>query len=310
MKRLTVCSLLGWVALFPVLLLTACEHKDLCYMHPHFTTVRVTFDWKAIDDRDRPDGMRVVFYPRQGGETWVFDFPGGKGGTVEIPEGDYDVASFNYDTEMISWRNEGDYATFMADTREAEAPDKTPVCVTPDYLCGDHLDGIHLKDLRPGTETVVPVFPERMVCRYTYEVNGIRNLGQVADLRAGLSGMSGALWMATDRLPENLSESLLFGGAVSGGQIKGGFYTFGCCRKAGERHVFKLYVKSRAGRMYMLEKDVTDQVNRVPVVGHVGDVHLVIDFDYEIPDKPVGGDDSGFEVDADEWIDVNEDIFI
>ena len=33
--------------------------------------------------------------------------------------------------------------------------------------------------------------------------------------------------------------------------------------------------------------------------------------DYEIPEEPIGGeDDSGFEVDVDEWIDVNEDIFI
>ncbi|KAA3879605.1 DUF5119 domain-containing protein, partial [Bacteroides xylanisolvens] len=24
--------------------LTACEHKDLCYDHPHFATVRVIFD--------------------------------------------------------------------------------------------------------------------------------------------------------------------------------------------------------------------------------------------------------------------------
>ena len=50
-----------------------------------------------------------------------------------------------------------------------------------------------------------------------------------ADIRAGLSGMSGALWMSTDKLPDNLSESLLFGGAVLDRQIKGGFYTFGRC---------------------------------------------------------------------------------
>ena len=25
--------------------LTACEHKDLCYDHPHFAKVRVVFDW-------------------------------------------------------------------------------------------------------------------------------------------------------------------------------------------------------------------------------------------------------------------------
>ena len=311
MKRNAMLFLLKWVVLIPVFLLSSCEHKELCYMYPQFAVVRVTFDWKNIDERDRPEGMRVCFYPQQGGETWVFDFPGGKGGTVEIPEGDYHVASFNYDTEMIDWKDEGDYAAFMADTRDVSAPDKTPACVTPGYLCGDCLDGVHLKNLRPGTETVVSLFPKRMVCRYTYEVNGIRNPEQVADIRAGLSGMSGALWMSTDKLPDNLSESLLFGGAVLDRQIKGGFYTFGRCDKPAEHHIFKLYIKSRVGRMYVLEKDVTEQVERIPVEGHLGDVHLVIDFDYEIPEEPIGGeDDSGFEVDVDEWIDVNEDIFI
>ena len=43
--------------------LTACEHKDLCYDHPHFATVRVVFDWTKISNHDKPEGRRVVFYP-------------------------------------------------------------------------------------------------------------------------------------------------------------------------------------------------------------------------------------------------------
>ena len=39
--------------------LTACEHKDLCYDHPHFATVRVVFDWTKISNHDKPEGMRV-----------------------------------------------------------------------------------------------------------------------------------------------------------------------------------------------------------------------------------------------------------
>lgn len=65
-----------------------------------------------------------------------------------------------------------------------------------------------------------------MVCHYTYEVNGIRGLDRVADLRAALSGMSGSLNMSGDSLPADLSESLLFDGMVSRNQIIGGFYTF------------------------------------------------------------------------------------
>lgn len=35
--------------------------------------------------------------------------------------------------------------------------------------------------------------------------------------------------------------------------------------------------------MSVLEQDVSDQVHDVPVAGHIGDVHLVLNFDYEVP---------------------------
>ena len=73
-----------------------------------------------------------------------------------------------------------------------------------------------------------------MVCHYTYEVNGLRGLDRVADLRAALSGMSGSLNMSADSLPAGLSESLLFDGMVSRNQIIGGFYTFGHSALEGE----------------------------------------------------------------------------
>lgn len=66
--------------------LTACEHKDLCYDHPHFATVRVVFDWTKISNHDKPEGMRVVFYPTDDeSNTWIFDFPGGEGGKWSSP---------------------------------------------------------------------------------------------------------------------------------------------------------------------------------------------------------------------------------
>ena len=80
--------------------LTACEHKDLCYDHPHFAKVRVVFDWTKISNHDKPEGMRVVFYPTDDeSNTWIFDFPGGEDGEVELPENDYRVICFNYDTD-------------------------------------------------------------------------------------------------------------------------------------------------------------------------------------------------------------------
>ena len=64
-----------------------------------------------------------------------------------------------------------------------------------------------------------------------------------------------------------------------------------------------------SGSMSVLEQDVSDQVHDVPVAGHIGDVHLVLNFDYEVPSEP-GSGGPGFDVDVDDWDDVNVDIVL
>lgn len=122
--------------------------------------------------------------------------------------------------------------------------------------------------------------------------------------------MSGSLLLAKDELPDDVpSERLLFGGEVKDSQIKGGFYTFGYRQKSTEPHVFKLYIKSCTGKLHVLEQDVTQQVRSFPVEGHIGNVHLVLNFDFDIPEDSGGSkDDAGFDVGADDWADVNTDI--
>lgn len=52
-----------------LLAMTACEHKELCYEHPHTTDVDVLFDWNYAPDAERNnevEGMRLWFYPIDG----------------------------------------------------------------------------------------------------------------------------------------------------------------------------------------------------------------------------------------------------
>ena len=129
--------------------------------------------------------------------------------------------------------------------------------------------------------------------------------------------------MAEDKLPDGVSENLLFGGEIANNQIKGGFYTFGYCQSLESSQVFKLYLKSRNGKVYVLEQDVSAQIHSVPVRGHIGDVHLIINFNFDVPENKNdgeggggngggGGNNSsggaGFDVGVDDWADVNEDI--
>ena len=301
-----------------LLILTACEHKEFRYVTSPFRSLRVEFNWERYEDFQKPEGMRVIFFPKDGtSEPWIFDFPNGEGRQIELPENEYRVICYNYDTSGISWENSNSFVEYLAKTRSVLAPDSVKACTTPSWLCGDHINWVSLENIPEGTEKVITLYPVRMVSRYTYEVNGIRNLERVADIRASLSGMSGSLLMAEDRLPDGVSENLFFGGEISGDQIKGGFYTFGYCQDIASPQVFKLYLKCRNGMVIVVEQDVSAQVHSVPVKGHIGDVHLIINFKFhfDIPkfeNDGGGGNNSsggaGFDVGVDDWGDVNVDI--
>lgn len=251
-------------------------------------------------------------------EPWIFDFPKGEARQIELPENDYGVISMNYDTNGIIWENPNSYLNFTADTRDTKSPDGEQASLTPSWLCGDHINWVSVNASHAAASSenaengvqVITLYPKSMVCRYTYEVNGIRKLERIADIRASLSGMSGSLLMAADKLPGSLSERLLFGGDVIGNQLRGGFYTFGSTRGIAASNLFKLFIKSRSGKLYVLEQDVTAQIQSVPVVGHVGDVHIVINLDFEIPEEGGGSSSggAGFDVGVDDWGDVNVDI--
>ena len=317
-------------------ILSSCNHKELYYEeNAQFRLLKVAFDWSQLSGHEKPEGMRVIFFPKDGkSEPWIFDFPKGEARQIELPENDYGVISMNYETNGIIWENPNSYLNFTADTRDTKSPDGEQACLTPSWLCGDHIDWVSVNashaaassassgssgssEIAGSSENgvqVITLYPKSMVCRYTYEVNGIRKLERIADIRASLSGMSGSLLMAADRLPYSLSERLLFGGDVIANQLRGGFYTFGCTQGGTQGssapNLFKLFIRSKSGKLHVLEQDVSVQVHSVPVVGHVGDVHLVINIDFEIPDEGGGGSGggAGFDVGVDNWGDVNVDI--
>ena len=61
--------------------------------------------------------------------------PGGEDGEVELPENDYRVICFNYDTDGMVWKENGSYTLFTADTRDVRSPDNRTMAVTPPLAC-------------------------------------------------------------------------------------------------------------------------------------------------------------------------------
>lgn len=79
--------ILTFFILLLTLILTSCEHKELKFPETvKFRSLRVVLKWEQLADFQKPEGMRVIFFPLQGkGDPWIFDFPHGEDRTIELP---------------------------------------------------------------------------------------------------------------------------------------------------------------------------------------------------------------------------------
>lgn len=299
---------------------TSCDHKELCYSHPHYTKVNIVFDWSDMADDEKPEGMRVAFYPIDGStEPWMFDFPyGSNGGVVEVPANDYQVMTYNYDTDGINWENANDFFTLTATTSQTVTLDGTSATLTPSDLCSDNVTGIILSDSIESSMAYITLTPQRKVAHYTFEVNGITGRTNIYQLSASLSNMRSGLTLSGDETYEANAEyisSVSFDAARSGVQVIGSFNTFGPRLNndgtSATANIFKLYIVDKAGRQHILEKDVTLQVRDNTTSLGTLDRHLVIDVDFSVPrDTTKTNGDGVFDVSTDEWKDINEDIIM
>lgn len=119
------------------LLFGACDHKELCFHHPHAQTLRLIFDWRDAPTAN-PEGMSVFFYPLPddtdvAGRADDEDVPpalgsyyrfnlGRAGGMLEgILPGRYRVITYNHDTEAVLFNGVDDFDGHMGFTREGSA---------------------------------------------------------------------------------------------------------------------------------------------------------------------------------------------
>ena len=61
------------LALSVIIAATSCEHKELCYYHPHVAPVRVNVDWSLFTMED-PTGMTAYAYPLHEDDNDIYRF--------------------------------------------------------------------------------------------------------------------------------------------------------------------------------------------------------------------------------------------
>ncbi|MBQ8224166.1 MAG: DUF5119 domain-containing protein [Bacteroides sp.] len=324
---------------FLFLVLCSCEHKDLCYHHPHQVTIRVEFDWRNAPEAN-PEGMCVFFYPEEGGEPARFDFPGTTGGEITLAGGRYKVLTYNNDNEAVQFTGQLAYGTHMGFTREgslfepiygsgyytksvpqARGTEDERVVICPDMIWGCTAPEVEITEsglfytcvpeeekdeLVPveSREQVITLYPCEQLCHYSYEIRNAENLGYTTQMCACLTGMAGTLTLAPGTLGSE-SVTLPFAATANHAEatITGQFLTFGHCETNPDPHNLVLYVWMNDGSKYYYTFDVTTQVHTAPDKRHV---HLIVD-GLKFPET-FDDNAAGYQPTIDDWVEEQVEI--
>lgn len=322
--------------------LTSCEHKELCFKHPHTVRLHVTFDWTKAPEAT-PAGMVVLFYPVEGGPCKRVDFQGKKGGEIELALGRYRIIYHNNDSEVNQYANMNDFDRYKVFTRTGHIFEpiygnatgitptggvlkgEEPVHISPDKLFAGNVQMIEITDkgveymagercdYKNGqvgggyiiNEWTIALRPVIRTATYTYEIRHVSNLRSAEQMSGSLSGMCMGGYLGSLALERNGTVTIPFD-AYSDGEstITGQFCTFPRCHEHTPKTIFCLYVWLKNGGKYYYSYDVTNQVDDAP---DPYNVHIIIDG----PDLPqdIGGDND-FDVAVDDWSEVEEEIIL
>lgn len=300
--------------LFLALLAVSCEHKDLCYMHPHDKEVRISFDWSRIQEQNIPRMVKVILFPVDGSAYMEFDLPP-EGGIINAPGGDYDIVSFNSDSyvnhmEDVDFSDDNELVVCSAESRTF--PGKY---VSPDFLCWTKVtDG--WTDLEDNH--LVRMAPERKVAKVTYDIRGISGIDKAKAFYGVFSGCSVEVGLhdgiCVERESEKVRHDIVINMDYKDNAFQGSFWLLGggftpTQRESDEHtHSLTIYWEKRNGKFGYTTVDITEQV---PCDNKLGatmeDFHIELVLDIDITDED-GNEDGMFDPDVEDWEDIEVDI--
>lgn len=253
-----------------LILLSGCEHKELCYDHGHNVEIDIRFIWDAAPDAD-PNTMVVNFFTPDGKHFTTREFTSRDGGRMRIEAGEYMILFHNGEMESVKealdvfdryalTTNEESLLSPMS--RDLGAPPRPtisanePVRSTAETVWAGQCTHVMFERNKQGQ--FVELHPAEATARYTVEVVNVENLRDNIDISAALSGLS-------ERL--NVSSSSASGQPVTvpfsierkdDKTLEAKFVTFGHCpENKSVSHIVSIYTSSKVYYNF----DVTDQVH-------------------------------------------------
>jgi len=295
MKRLFEIFSLSFVrrtsTLIALLVVTAaCEHKPLCWHHPHTGMLKVDFAWwDAPEGEDLVKSMALYVYPKDGSERKRIDFVGTSGGIIELMSGDYDFLCLNSDTETLLYEGTDSHKTFNVYTREAhplsgmevragdfdlsesyenikraEGTEDERVSREAEDAYGHAVEDVYVHG-DPGVMQVVTLYPKNLTIHIHVVIEDVGCLETVQKISGTISGLAGKVAVAdAKRIGEHniVPFSLL---QTDDTTLEGHFIAFGHCTDDTRKdHKLAVYVVTEEDDHRFFEFDVSDQIEKAP----------------------------------------------
>ncbi len=196
-------------------LFSSCEHKELCYKHPHTIKVRVDVDWSKFNRYEKPTGMTVMLYPQYSGEGVISHLTNTTThAIVNLPANRYHALVFNQSTSefgSVSFRGLDKQETAEVVANEFTSRWYTvrnkyeKVAVEPEWLgVGNYSNAVVTQQMideeveatingngvtRSGERSIAAITPVNIIHTVDVKIHikGIHNLRSV---RGSLNGMA------------------------------------------------------------------------------------------------------------------------
>lgn len=332
MKRMiwTLCSLLA--------LLSSCNHKELCYSHPHTGRVRIDVDWSEFPE-EQPTGMTVMAFPADGGKPMTVLSNNLSHVYVNLEAGLYHTLCFNQSTTefgsftfrgMESWADAEVVGTQVSSRWYTTRADGERVITEPEWLGTDNETEVRVTDemveatgSHHGTTPVAPkdyvistLYPQNIIWTMYVKVHIPGGVYNLRSARAAMDGMAEGVKFSTLRRKDESVTHLLEEWTLvvdSDDPVKGTLTSsFKCFGLPGSHSANP---QENEFLLSMLLVDGKTQVDVPFEVGHRIEkamdgslkLYLELTLPEALPDvKPEGGGSSGFDAVVEDWGDEIE----
>lgn len=173
----------------------SCEHKELCYYHPHVAPVRVNVDW-SLFPMDEPTGMTAYAYPLHEDENDIYRFISHNINyiTLELEAGFFHTLVFNQSESeygTLEFSNLEDYNTAQVRVLQTKsnwyatkAPD-TKVGTEPEWLAVGTAENVEVTEemVRIAEEEFLANRQEQMMRAIGRAINNVATVTPISVIK-------------------------------------------------------------------------------------------------------------------------------